>query len=138
MNIKEAFCPECDNRLKFKNYPHIGQRVVCNECEASLAVVSVRPIELDIALTAGASSQSRKEGQNTEGYCPECDAGVRLNSHPREGQQIKCRMCQTILEVVSIDPLELEMALVADVKVKNRSRLEQYGSPSKKTKQIRR
>ena len=40
-------------------------------------------------------------------YCPECGTRIRLRS-PRLGQQIQCRECDTILEVVGLSPLELD------------------------------
>ncbi len=40
-------------------------------------------------------------------YCPECDASLRLKS-VRLGQQITCRECGTSLEIVELDPIELD------------------------------
>lgn len=42
-------------------------------------------------------------------YCPDCDANLRLKS-VRLGQQITCRECGTILEVVELNPIELDWA----------------------------
>ena len=42
-------------------------------------------------------------------YCPECDATLRLKS-VRLGQQITCRECGTSLEIVELDPIELDWA----------------------------
>lgn len=43
------------------------------------------------------------------GYCPECDARVRLKS-PRVGQKVTCHNCDTELEIVDTSPLELDWA----------------------------
>lgn len=42
-------------------------------------------------------------------YCPDCDATLRLKS-VRLGQQITCRECGTMLEVVELNPVELDWA----------------------------
>lgn len=42
-----AFCPECGEGVKLGSQPHEGQRVTCNECGASLEVISLKPLELD-------------------------------------------------------------------------------------------
>lgn len=42
-------------------------------------------------------------------YCPDCDASLRLKS-VRLGQQISCRECGTLLEVVGMNPVELDWA----------------------------
>ena len=45
------------------------------------------------------------------GYCPECDAKITLKNHNlRLGQTVVCRGCDTRLEVVELDPLELDWA----------------------------
>jgi lysine biosynthesis protein LysW len=46
-----------------------------------------------------------------ETLCPECDHALRLGSHPREGQQVMCPGCRTDLEVVSLDPLDLDIPI---------------------------
>ncbi len=48
------------------------------------------------------------------GYCPECDAKVSVNS-PKIGQVIVCRVCETRLEVIDINPLELDWAFDDDL-----------------------
>jgi len=42
-------------------------------------------------------------------YCPDCDANLRLKN-VRLGQQITCRECDTLLEVVEVNPVELDWA----------------------------
>jgi lysine biosynthesis protein LysW len=41
-----ADCPECSVRLRFHKPLNVGQLVVCPECDETLNVVSVRPLEL--------------------------------------------------------------------------------------------
>ena len=41
-------------------------------------------------------------------YCPECESRIVLNPHAELGQRFKCRWCETDLEVVSVDPLEID------------------------------
>ncbi len=40
-------------------------------------------------------------------YCPDCEATLRLKS-VHLGQQITCRECGTLLEVVELNPIELD------------------------------
>lgn len=42
-------------------------------------------------------------------YCPECDARIRLRT-PRLGQRVQCRECGTALEVIDLNPLDLDWA----------------------------
>lgn len=42
-----GFCPECGQGIQLGAQPHESQRAICNECGASLEVISVRPLELD-------------------------------------------------------------------------------------------
>jgi lysine biosynthesis protein LysW len=39
--------------------------------------------------------------------CPDCDAEIDLGAEPRLGQKITCPNCEVELEVVNLDPLEL-------------------------------
>lgn len=42
--------------------------------------------------------------------CPECDAVVQFDREPLAGQVCRCPDCGAELEVVSLDPLTLELA----------------------------
>lgn len=44
------------------------------------------------------------------GLCPDCNAEIRFRKSPHLGQLITCHNCQTSLEVVRRDPLELDWA----------------------------
>jgi alpha-aminoadipate carrier protein LysW len=46
----------------------------------------------------------------TAAICIDCDARFKLNPAPRLGQIITCPECGTELEVISLDPLELDWA----------------------------
>ena len=48
--------------------------------------------------------------KNTMAYCPECDSKVNLKKSPRLGDIIVCKACETSLEVVELNPLELDWA----------------------------
>lgn len=47
------------------------------------------------------------EKRTAVAICPDCDAEVNLGADPRLGQKITCPNCEVELEVVSLDPLEL-------------------------------
>ncbi len=42
-------------------------------------------------------------------YCPECDSRLRLRT-VRLGERISCRECGTALEIVGVNPIELDWA----------------------------
>lgn len=42
--------------------------------------------------------------------CPDCERQIDLGSHPKKGQLMTCPHCQTELEVISLNPLELDWA----------------------------
>jgi lysine biosynthesis protein LysW len=44
-------------------------------------------------------------------FCPECGHNIKLGSHPYEGQQILCGRCRADLEVVELEPLELDVSV---------------------------
>ena len=45
----------------------------------------------------------------TSAYCPDCDERIDLK-HARVGQKLFCPHCDTEVEVIAIDPLELDWA----------------------------
>jgi len=42
--------------------------------------------------------------------CPECDARLRFRRTLRRGEIIQCPECDVALEVISVEPLELDWA----------------------------
>jgi alpha-aminoadipate carrier protein LysW len=44
------------------------------------------------------------------GTCPECNAEVAVSSELRAGEIVVCPECQTELELVSLNPVELALA----------------------------
>jgi alpha-aminoadipate carrier protein LysW len=49
------------------------------------------------------------------GTCPECDADVHVDSDADKGDSVLCEECGTELEVVGLDPLELDIAEEEDL-----------------------
>ena len=41
-------------------------------------------------------------------YCPECDGSITVNPHAVVGQKLGCPHCEAELEVIGVDPLELD------------------------------
>jgi lysine biosynthesis protein LysW len=107
-----ALCPECYQRLKLGAHPRIGQRTVCSRCNTHLEIVALSPLELDISEVSlpRPDATARKRGV-VETPCTECDHSLKLGTHPRTGQQLVCPECQTPLEVVSLNPLELDISV---------------------------
>lgn len=44
-------------------------------------------------------------------WCPECDSMIKLDRGIRLGTRIECSECGTLLEVISLTPLELDYAV---------------------------
>jgi alpha-aminoadipate carrier protein LysW len=45
------------------------------------------------------------------GTCPECDADVQVDEDTDKGDVVECSDCGTQLEVVGLDPIELDVAV---------------------------
>ncbi len=43
------------------------------------------------------------------GTCPECDADVHVDTDVDKGEIVSCEECGTALEVVGLDPVELDI-----------------------------
>ena len=43
------------------------------------------------------------------GTCPECDADVHVDTDTDKGDTVSCEECGTELEVVGLDPVELDI-----------------------------
>lgn len=46
----------------------------------------------------------------TTTFCPDCDEEIRLGPTPKIGQRVTCPDCGAELEVIEVDPLELDWA----------------------------
>ena len=44
--------------------------------------------------------------------CPQCGFDISVGSQPRIGQQVTCTSCNSQLEVVWLDPLELDWPML--------------------------
>ncbi|MCI0485500.1 MAG: lysine biosynthesis protein LysW [Blastocatellia bacterium] len=45
------------------------------------------------------------------GPCPECDAEVQVDEDTDKGDIVECHECGAVLEVVGLDPIELDLAM---------------------------
>ena len=43
------------------------------------------------------------------GTCPECDADVHVDMDTDKGELVSCEECGTELEIVGLDPVELDI-----------------------------
>ena len=43
------------------------------------------------------------------GTCPECEADVHVDTDADKGEYVSCEECGTELEVVGLDPVELDI-----------------------------
>jgi alpha-aminoadipate carrier protein LysW len=49
------------------------------------------------------------------GTCPECDADVHVDTDTDKGELVSCEECGTDLEVVGLDPVELDIVEQVDL-----------------------
>ncbi len=49
------------------------------------------------------------------GTCPECDADVHVDTDTDKGELVSCEECGTDLEVVGLDPVELDIVEEEDL-----------------------
>jgi hypothetical protein len=104
--MSTLFCPECERRINLNARIRIGRRIVCSACQTNLEVINLNPLQLDVYQPD--SVKMTKKRIEADAFCPECDHPLKLGSRPRVGQQTICLGCQTIVEVVQLNPLELE------------------------------
>jgi uncharacterized paraquat-inducible protein A len=114
------FCPECEYPLKLGSHPHQGQRIVCPRCQSGLVVVSLNPLNLELAMLVNHSTKLKKELNVIEASCPECEHLIKLSTHTREGEQMRCDRCHTRLEVIGTNPLELDVAMTDNLRHNHR------------------
>lgn len=107
MNFAE--CLQCEAHIKLNNRPHIGQQIHCNECKTKFEVVNLHPLEFG-PIEATTKLPPPQKNQKPVGFCPECEFNIKFGSPPREGVLVSCPKCKTKLEVVGLDPLELELS----------------------------
>jgi hypothetical protein len=57
-----AFCPDCEEQVHISTDPHLGLKVLCPHCWASLEVIRLRPLKLSWDMSEQmASWRSKKE-----------------------------------------------------------------------------
>ncbi len=113
--MNRTLCPECEYSLKLGARAHKGQKIVCPECQSKLAIVSVDPFEVEL-ITPDHSAATVVKTKTIDIDCPECEGFVRLSVKVPEGYQLVCPTCKNALEVISTDPIELEMAIPTKLK----------------------
>ena len=64
-------------------------------------------------------------------YCPSCDAVV-VKDNPRVGAMVTCRECGTELEIISINPFEVDFPLTTMRTMKKRT-MTRTGTKKRKT-----
>ena len=64
---------------------------------------------------ASTSSSTRRNRKVPTGTCPECDADVHVDTDADKGDVVACEECGTELEVVGLDPVELDIVEEEDL-----------------------
>jgi len=62
-----ALCVECDAELNLSRRVRLGQRVICPSCGVTLEVISIHPIEVDVAY------DDSEEADDLDGYAYDGD-----------------------------------------------------------------
>lgn len=60
------------------------------------------------------------------GTCPECDADVHVDTDADKGDIISCEECGTDLEIVGLDPVELDIVEEEDLGDEDEEEEEDY------------
>ena len=92
--------------------------LACPRCKVNLVVSTVSPLELDLAITGTNAAKPRQTVRVVEAACPECDHTIKLKSRVHKGDVFACESCGADLEVVSANPVELDLALPLNFKQK--------------------
>lgn len=120
--MEQGYCPECSHRFKLKLHPKTGMEIVCPRCKVKLVVTSVSPLDLDLAITGKTKVKTKQTVKVIEAACPECDYSIKLKSRIHEDDTFACESCGADLEVVSANPIELDLALPHNFKQKHPKR----------------
>ena len=137
MRIRDARCPECSHRVKLGAHPRQGQRFVCPWCEISLTLTSLHPVELDLTMLESHVLSSKKKPHMVEVPCPECEVLLKINPHFHQGYRLECSSCDTILEIVSANPLDIDVALPAKLKFPQRDTFNDERRSNRKARKTR-
>jgi uncharacterized paraquat-inducible protein A len=91
-----------------------GQQIVCDACDTRLNVVNLEPLEFSIG--PGRNVRLGPKPKVVDIPCPACDDFIQISAHVHKGQRVVCAACKNTLEVISTDPLELDLPMKAKVR----------------------
>ncbi|MFP4395955.1 MAG: hypothetical protein ACLFTI_11885 [Anaerolineales bacterium] len=46
----------------------------------------------------------------SKAFCPACDEAITIQGNPKVGQRLRCPSCDTEIEVIDVNPVELDWA----------------------------
>lgn len=124
-------CPACEFLVRIGSRVQDGQKLACPNCRTAFIIHFFNDESDDFELIP-VSTQPKKR-LVIEAGCPDCQATIRLHASVREGQPVTCENCLAELEVVSVDPLEVDFAIPVPLK-KNRYRKVEKPSPKNRSK----
>ncbi len=128
--MKGVSCPECEFPIKFGARQLVGQRIVCPSCRTTLVIKNSDNGDNELTLV----SVQQKKRMNIEVGCPDCEEPIWLGSSPHVGQPVTCTNCKTELEVISIDPIEVDIAMPISLKKNRYKRADRPVSKNRKFK----
>ena len=108
--MDELSCPDCNHALKSGSRLQIGQRLTCPNCQSVFTISRLVPVELE-SYTPQKKLEIKVKRHTLDLACPECNTPLKLRANLHLGQQLECPTCRKTLEVVSTNPLELDIIL---------------------------
>jgi alpha-aminoadipate carrier protein LysW len=88
-----------------------GDRVLANQPRLGLDILRCNNQRAVVEVT-----RDNHGGINAmpRGTCPECEAEVQVDEDTDKGDVVECDDCGTQLEVVGLDPIELDVAVAEE------------------------
>lgn len=106
-------CPLCGEEIKMGLLLKFGQRLNCPTCDAVLEVVGLNPIKLDWLYFDHylEDDDAINYDKDQLAECPLCRHEFATSSRLHLGQCVLCPSCDVELEVVWLNPVELNWPL---------------------------
>lgn len=125
--MTEIACPECARPLQVDIHSRSGYQVTCPHCDTQSVIIGGSSHDPNLRLELLDDEKKHR----LKITCLECNRPIKLRAQIRRGQRITCKRCQTILEVVKLDPVELDLAFPSPPKRTRRDKSANQKRPRK-------
>ena len=102
----------CDHKSEFLtsiNGPKRLLQIPAAAGRLSLLLIKVVVLSRLLGACPASPKTAGEEEKVPTGTCPECDADVHVDLDTDKGEIVSCEECGTELEVVGLDPVELDI-----------------------------